>query len=258
MGVFLQLLATECITNKNFSVLKWKSFTFYCQGLLVGEGNSHLSFSPFTLGQEFSCHGGKTAKKTHQTNKKKKDKNKQTNKQNQIKQNQKEKMAAFFSWIKLEVCLSLCYRVWVVWFWLLNPNKRCTFPVLNMHRKLLLNSDHLVAPELGIARSDRNVKQLLLLQPISFLASSSLLPPVHYSATEWIIFGVRLQNDSLVGCCLNCSTKSTLGDKRHVTFSSPKVSLCCVPLACSLLAKISIKDHKSHTIWRYAFSKRKQ
>lgn len=109
------------------------------------------------------------------------------------------------------------------------------FPILDTHRKVLLNSDHLVAPELGLARSDGNVKQLLLLQPISLLASSSPLPPVHYTATEWMIFGVREQNDAVVYHYLNSSTKFMLWKKRNATFSSSTVSLCCVSLTCSLL-----------------------
>jgi len=44
--------------SKNFGMLQWKSFTFYCQGHLAGIENSHPSFSPFNVGQEFSHHGG--------------------------------------------------------------------------------------------------------------------------------------------------------------------------------------------------------
>lgn len=125
--------------------------------------------------------------------------------------------------------------------------------MLDMHRKVLLNWGHLVGPELGMARSDMNVKQLLLVQPISFSANSSPLPLVYYTATEWMIFGVREQNDALIYHHLNCSTKFMLWKTRNVKFLSHRASLCCVPLDFSLLPK---NQHRSYTIQRSAYSKK--
>lgn len=201
--------------SKNFGMLKWKSFAFYYQGLIAGVGSNPPSFLPFTVHWEFSCHGEKMGWGRWQEGGEDPTTEKENDSLSQLNQTG---CLLFFG---IEYALS---------------GFDCQ----------ILRSAALSAAELrSLCRTRLRDGKIRQECRAAFITPDHLiLSWLHSTATSTLWshsmdhFCRKRSNNALITHHLNSSTHFMLWkEKKCNFFLCHKVSLCCVPLACSLLPK---------------------